>query len=142
VPGHAGHLFYTSSVMREGDTTLRRSLDGGATWVTLPGIDQVDDVGFGKPALGGEYPTIFVSGRIKGQFGLWRSIDNAASWWRIAEFPFGRLDQVVVVEGDKDVFGRVYVGFKGSGWVYGQPSTCKAAPFSPEAGEMCERVVR
>ena len=32
--------------------------------------------------------------------------------------------------GDPDVFGRVYLGFKGSGWAYGEPARCEPAPFS------------
>lgn len=34
--------------------------------------------------------------------------------------PNGSLDVVTSIDGDKDVFGRVYVGFVGSGAAYGQ----------------------
>ena len=48
---------------------------------------------------------------------------------RIGRFPVGSLDQVTVMAGDPDVFGRVYLGFKGSGWVYGEPARCDPAPY-------------
>ena len=49
----------------------------------------------------------------------WRSDDEGASWSQIGDFPLGRLDEVKAIEGDKDVGGRVYIGFSGSGYVYG-----------------------
>jgi hypothetical protein len=43
----------------------------------------------------------------------------------LAEFPVGRLDQVTAVAADPDVFGRVYLGYAGSGWIWGEPAPCK-----------------
>ncbi|MBV8971830.1 MAG: hypothetical protein JO290_06015 [Sphingomonadaceae bacterium] len=126
VPGHAGHLFFTAAA-DAADAGLRRSRDGGTTWSVVVGVDHVDDVGFGKAAAGAAYPTIFVSGRVGGVYGIWRSTDDAATWHRLAAFPLGTLDQVQVIEGDKDVFGRVYVGYQGSSWIYGQPGACLAS---------------
>jgi photosystem II stability/assembly factor-like uncharacterized protein len=140
VPGKAGHLFLTASVMGDGDTDLRRSTDGGVTWTILRGVNHVDDIGFGKAAAGSAYPTIFLSGRVGGRYGLWRSTDDAATWRLLADFPLGRLDQVGSVEGDKRVFGRVLVGYQGSGWLYGEPARCTPAPFSPAASAMCAKV--
>lgn len=128
VPGRAGHLFFTSGVYGPFDTRLRHSSDGGRHWRALD-IDWVDDIAFGKPARGGGHPTLFVAGRIDGRYGLWRSTDAAASWQQIGRFPVGSLDQVTVMAGDPDVFGRVYLGFKGSGWVYGEPAPCHPAPY-------------
>jgi photosystem II stability/assembly factor-like uncharacterized protein len=140
VPGHAGELFFTSNVGGGPDTRLRRSHDGGATWTALDGITQVDDVAFGKAASPGGYPTIFVSANIQGTYGIWRSVDDAASWQRIAAFPLGRLDQISVVEADKDVFGRVYIGFTGSGWIYGEPAPCSVRPLEQGADRECRSV--
>ena len=128
VPGKAGHLFFTSGVYGPFDTRLRHSTDGGRRWRALD-IDWVDDIAFGRPASGRAYPTLFVAGRIEGRYGLWRSTDAATSWQRIGRFPVGSLDQVTVMAGDPDVFGRVYLGFKGSGWVYGEPARCDPAPY-------------
>jgi photosystem II stability/assembly factor-like uncharacterized protein len=137
VPGHAGHLFFTAGVMHGTDTRLRRSSDGGENWTVLTQLDNIDDIGFGKAAPVASYPTIYVSGRLSSVYGVWRSTDNAASWTRLAEFPIGTLDRVSVVEGDKDVFGRVYLGYQGSGWRYGEPSDCTPAPYRFPAESEC-----
>lgn len=126
VPGRAGHLFFTSAQPGEGEQLLR-STDGGEHWSRIDTVSQVDDIAFGKAAPGVDYPAIYISGRVEGRYGIWRSTDALGSWRRIADFPLDRLDQVVVMEADKDIFGRVYLGLMGSGWVYGEPGSCAAA---------------
>ncbi|WP_206241995.1 hypothetical protein [Novosphingobium terrae] len=138
VPGHAGHLFFTSAVAGGADTGLRRSSDGGASWQVVAHVDHVDDVAFGKAAKGKSYPTIFISGRVDGRYGLWRSVDNAGSWQQVADFPAGNLDQVTAIAADPDVFGRVYIGYVGSSWVWGEPAPCKTAKLP--AGKSCFKV--
>jgi photosystem II stability/assembly factor-like uncharacterized protein len=140
VPGHAGHLFFTSAFEHTGDTALRRSTDGGRTWQIVPNVTRVDDIAFGKAAKGARYPTIFFSGKVSGEYGIWRSIDNAASWQRLVDFPAGTLDQVSVVGADPDVFGRVYLGYVGSSWIWGEPAPCKPAPYQPFAASQCAAV--
>ena len=93
-------------------------------------VQAVHDIAFGKAAPGHDYPAVYVTARIDGRYGVWRSIDDAVNWVRIGEFPVGALDEVVAMDADKDVFGRVYLGFKGSGWRFGQPSACKAGPYT------------
>ena len=78
---------------------------------------------------GASYPTIFISGQVGGRYGVWRSTDDAVSWEQIGGLPVGTLDQVTVVAGDPDSFGRVYLGYKGSGWIYGQPASCNPHPY-------------
>lgn len=141
VPGRAGHLFFTSGVYNISDTRLRRSIDGGSSWRVLDRVDHVDDVAFGKAAPGASYPTIFISGRVGGRYGVWRSTDEARHWQRVGEFPVGTLDQVTVIEGDPDVFGRVYLGYKGSGWRYGTPARCKPGPYRFPDDTECSAVV-
>lgn len=135
VPGKAGHLFFTSSVAGGGDTRLRRSTDGGKSWQVLDRLTRVDDIAFGKAASGADYPTLYISGRVDGKYGIWRSIDEGASWQMIGRFPTGKLDQVSVVGADPDVFGRVYLGYKGSGWTYGEPAPCTPEDGTPQ--EQC-----
>jgi photosystem II stability/assembly factor-like uncharacterized protein len=136
VPGHAGHLFFTSAVAQGSDTGLRRSTDGGASWSVVAHVDHVDDVAFGKAAKGKAYPTIFISGKVDGHYGIWRSVDNVGSWQQIADFPAGTLDQVTAIAADPDVFGRVYLGYLGSSWVWGEPAPCKTGT----AAKACVKV--
>lgn len=138
VDGHAGHLFFTAAQPGP-DARLRRSTDGGRSWQTVDAVTQADDIAFGKAAPGADYPAIYVSGQVNRVYGLWRSVDNARSWHRLAGFPLGRLDQVVVMEADKSVFGRVYLGYMGSGWVYGEPARC-TVDTGPESDHRCEAV--
>jgi hypothetical protein len=49
-------------------------------------------------------------------YGIWRSIDNAATWKRLATFPFGSLDLINVVAASLDALGEIYFAFQGSGW--------------------------
>lgn len=139
VPGKAGHLFFTSAA-GGGETPLRRSGDGGTTWTTVPNVSHVDDVGFGKAAAGARYPTIYISGQVGGVYGVWRSVDDTRSWQQLVDFPMGTLDQVTVIAGDPNVFGRVYLGYRGSGWVWGEPAPCKPAPFMSFATSQCAAV--
>lgn len=140
VPGHAGHLFFTAGFEHTTDKQLRRSIDGGATWTRVPGISQVDDIAFGKAAPRADYPAIYISGRMAGEYGIWRSIDSAATWQRLVDFPVGRLDQVTVVGADPDVFGRVYLGYQGSGWIVGEPAPCRPVAYAALAPSQCTRV--
>ena len=118
VPRHAGHLFFTSGPQggvedrHPAANPFMRSIDGGVTWTAVPNVLEVHAFGFGKAA-------IYIVGWVNGQYGIWRSDDNAQSWVQIGEFPLGRLDRVNAVEGDKNVYGMVYVGFGGSGYAYG-----------------------
>lgn len=114
-PGHAGHLWLADGVNGQ----LWHSADGGATWVAASGLDQVVNVGLGKARDREGYPTLFAVGRKGGRAGLFRSEDVGGTWVRIGEFPLGLADWVDAIDGDKDVFGKVYVAFAGSGFVYG-----------------------
>jgi hypothetical protein len=142
VPGHGGHLFFTSAFPYTDDTLLRRSLDGGRSWVPVSEVTRVDDIAFGKAAPGAAYPAIYISGRVGGSYGIWRSIDSARSWQRLADFPVGTLDNVTAVGADPDVFGRVYLGYQGSSWIWGEPAPCRPAPYRSLADEMCSAVDR
>jgi hypothetical protein len=60
--GAAGHLFFTSA-SSGADQRLRRSTDGGEHWAPVPGVEQVDDIAFGKAARGGPIrPSIWPGG--------------------------------------------------------------------------------
>jgi hypothetical protein len=140
VPGHGGHLFFVSGARGGGDTRLRRSTDGGGTWTAFDRITAVDDIAFGKAAAGKSYPALYLSGKVDGVYGIWRSVDAGQNWQRLVDYPLGRLDQVTVMEADKDVFGRLYIGYLGSGWISGEPALCDGA-ISRIAGSACGPVM-
>jgi hypothetical protein len=122
VPGQAGHLFFTSGQLdgdNPYDSPLMRSADGGVTWTAVPNVLEAYAVGFGKAAPGAAYPAIFIVGWVGNVYGVWRSDDNAQSWVSLGAFPLGSLDQIQTIDGDKNTYGTVYVGFSGSGYAYG-----------------------
>jgi photosystem II stability/assembly factor-like uncharacterized protein len=124
VPGQAGHLFFTAGVQsppHPASQRFYRSMDGGTTWSAVADVKEVFAFGFGKAALTGSYPAIFIFGWVKNIMGIWRSDDNALTWTQVSDgFPLGNFNQIKTIEGDSNRYGTVYVGFGGSGFVYGQ----------------------
>ena len=120
VPGKAGHLFFTSgnqSGSNPAQTSFMRSTDGGATWTAVANALEVYAFGFGKAAPSSDYPAIYIAGYIQNQWGLYRSDDNATTWIKIGDYPLGNFDTIKTLSGDMNIYGRVYVGFTGSGAV-------------------------
>lgn len=126
VPGHAGHLFFTAGTQggvsdpHPAGVPFSHSTDGGATWVDFADVREVLAFGFGKAAAGTNYPTLFIAGWVKNDYGIFRSFDEGQTWEKLGDYPNGNLDAVVALDGDLSIFGRVYVGFGGSGYAYGQ----------------------
>jgi hypothetical protein len=125
VPGYAGHLFFTSGLQggagaHPATNPFMHSIDGGTTWTPVSNVLEVRAFGFGR-ALN-NYPTIFIVGWVNRTYGIWQSDDHAQSWHKIGDFPLGSLDGVTTIEGDKNVYGTVYIGFGGSGYAYGSLS--------------------
>jgi len=121
VPGQAGHLFYTGGPYGSPFTSadqLVRSTDGGATWTRVAKMSAVT-FGFGKAAPGRTYPAIYVVGFYNGVYGIYRSIDDAENWTKIGDYPLDSFDLVKTIEGDANTYGKVYLGFAGSGFAYG-----------------------
>lgn len=86
----------------------------------LPGVENADSLGLGKPREGGTAPTLFVSGKVDGKLGLFRSDDDGRHWQRIDDdaHRYGRISRVT---GDPRLYGRVYFATGGRGIVYGDP---------------------
>ncbi|NJK44034.1 MAG: hypothetical protein HC933_06870 [Pleurocapsa sp. SU_196_0] len=120
VPDRAGHLFFTPGGLDGLDAPFKRSTDGAVTWSVVPDVTRVLAYGFGKPITSDAYPTIFIAGKVRGEYGLWRSTDNASTWTRLVDYPLDIFDSVSTIEGDPSTFGKVYLGFTGIGFAYGQ----------------------
>ncbi len=116
--GHAGHLWFAEGI----GAGLWRSTDGGAMWTSLPGIQKAYNIGLGKAQKPGGYPTVFVVGVANDRTGIFRSTDEGKTWDQVCAYPLGITDHVDGLEGDKDIFGKVYVGFAGAGFAYGTPA--------------------
>ena len=86
----------------------------------LPFVEEIHAFGFGKAALGINYPAIYLIGTINGQRGVFRSDDIAKSWVQINdnEHQWGLL---LHITGDPKKYGRVYIGTHGRGAIYGDP---------------------
>jgi len=114
VPGIEGDVWVTS--LKE----LNHSTNSGKTYETVPGVTEVNALGFGKAADGKKYPALYLMGKINDVTGFFRSDDAGATWVRINDdgHQYGFCSVIV---GDPRVYGRVYVGTGGRGIVYGEP---------------------
>lgn len=114
-PGMAGEVWL--SLKEKG---LYRSSNRGEDFTQLPLVDEVQVLGFGKAAPGVNHPTVFIQGKMAGELGVFRSTDLGKNWLKIADYPHGYLGQTRVLVGDMQVFGRVFIGSDGNGFIYGQ----------------------
>ena len=127
VPGEAGNLFWSSGPLggrgsREPvGAPFYQSTNGGATWTAVPNVLDVNCFGFGAPAPGQSYPTIYIVGWVNDVYGIWQSYNDAQSWTQIGVWPLNSLDQIKTISGDPNIFGQVYIGFAGSGFAYLRP---------------------
>jgi len=120
VPEHEGHLLFSRGPEQSVDFIhgLRLSEDGGQTWTEFTNTTEVLNVAVGKAAPEAEYPTIFIQGRVGGEFGYFMSTDKGESWESLGQYPLGIYDVAKVLEADMNIYGRLFVGFGGNGFVY------------------------
>jgi hypothetical protein len=138
VPGQAGHLFWGglgSSPSLVGDTSVifAFSENGGTTWTTLPGVCAVEGFGFGPPAAGQSYNSIYAVGwdaATQSVFGLYRCVNfnpsnpSTATWTLLgnsnANFaPAGNLVAFGWLDADPTNYGYVYMSSQGQGYLKG-----------------------
>ncbi|MEC4893389.1 MAG: hypothetical protein SAL07_09370 [Oscillatoria sp. PMC 1051.18] len=117
-PGMAGEVWV--SLKEKG---LYRSRNFGEEFVKVANVDEAQVFGFGKAAPGVNHPTVFLEGKVAGESGVFRSTDLGKTWLRIADYPQGYLGDFNVLVGDLNVFGRVFLGTSGNGFIYGEPQT-------------------
>lgn len=131
VPGRKGHLWapldQTQSWAENGKYStngLAFSDDGGATWERFPAVSSAHAVGLGKAADGAAYETLFIWGVAGGAdqpLGVYYSVDQGATWKRMNDdrHQYGGPGNGAFVQGDMNVFGRVYMSGAGRGLIYG-----------------------
>jgi hypothetical protein len=122
VPGKAGHLWFTTGYdHRTGPLSERglyRSTDGGVNFTKVSNFEEAFTFAFGKAAQGATYPTVYVYGKLNGQWGLYRSLNEGSTWDFIVDYPLGLFSLYRTMAADWDVFGRVYMGADSMGYVY------------------------
>lgn len=121
VPANSGHLCFTTGLLEGGSQGLFCSQDSGATWTQLPGTSNVSAFGYGMPVDAAHYPTIFLQGMVNGVTGIWCTTDKGTTWGNLTTYPLGIPATVSAMDGDRGIFGRVYLGLSGSGYAYGDP---------------------
>ena len=110
--------------------SLFHSTDSGATFVRLDSVQEANALGFGKAAPAAGYPTIFMSGRVQGKPGVFRSTDAGNTWTRITD-DLHQFAAIIHITGDPRIYGRVYLAVHGRGVMYGDPGTGRALPPGP-----------
>jgi hypothetical protein len=134
LPGAGGSKIIRAVPWREGDVWvalynggLTHTTNSGQTFTKISSVTYCAAVGFGKEAPGKIYPTIFIYGTVNGISGVHRSTDEGATWIRVNDdaHEYGGPGNGQFVQGDMNVFGRVYMGTVGRGLVYGESDqTC------------------
>lgn len=114
-PGLEGHLW-----VARGGNGLRFSTNSGASFNNGT-VSVCDAIAFGKTIPGATYPTLFIWGKPTNvnSNGMYRSTDRGVSWVRVNDdaHEYGGRGNAGLIEGDKNVHGRVYMSSAGRGVV-------------------------
>ena len=115
-PGMEGEVWTA-----QGRNGLYRSGNGGDTFTKVENVQTARLVAFGKNPPGKSHPAVFVQGTVNNiEDGVFRSDDMGETWIRIndSNSKIGNIPNSM--EGDRQVFGRVYIGTNGSGVYCGE----------------------
>lgn len=120
--GQEGHVYIAVS------DGLWRSVNSGASFSKVSGVQAAHTVGFGRPNGGVGYPVIYLHGKINNTWGVYRSENQGTNWTRINDdqHQFGNIQQVI---GDPKIYGRCYIAAGGRGILYGDLPN--QPPFTP-----------
>lgn len=120
VPGAPGDIWFAGGAAT-GAYGLWHSLDAGRTFTRVAGVDEADAVGFGKPAPGRRYPALYLTAKVAGVRGIFRSDDGGRRWHRINDDRHQYAWTGAAITGDPRVYGRVYLATNGRGIIYNTP---------------------
>jgi xyloglucan-specific exo-beta-1,4-glucanase len=115
-PGLEGHIWIAL-----GSAGVKYSTNSGVSFRS-GNLSVCDAIAFGKAAPGATYPTLFIWGKptSSGVAGMYRSNDQGATWLRVnyTAHQYGGRGNAGLIEGDKNVHGRVYMSTAGRGVAY------------------------
>ena len=131
LPGRPGHMIVLAGRTEDASRPFWRSTDGGRTWTEKSNLLDAHSLGIGAPLLPGGNPTLFTYGTVSGVRGLYRSSDFGDSWEFLTGYVRGWYQDITSIVGDPEVPGKVYVGFTGGGFAFGQPTGTAGVPTSP-----------
>ena len=121
-PGHTGDLWLDAFDGLYRIVPIKAGTDNRSiSFERLPGVSEIHAFGFGRAAPRRTYPALYLAGTIRGQPGIFRSIDEARSWVRINDDQH-QWGLILQIAGDPRIYGRVYIGTHGRGVLYGEPS--------------------
>jgi photosystem II stability/assembly factor-like uncharacterized protein len=120
-PGRSGDLWLAAFDGLHHSVPAQQQTDAGASFASIPGVEEIHAFGFGKAVREDSYPTLYLVGTVQGLRGIFRSIDQARSWTRINDNQH-QWGLVLQITGDPRIYGRVYVGTHGRGVFYGDPT--------------------
>ena len=116
MPGQHGYLYFSADNPNYNPCF---STNGGVKWDRLPNVANAFCLGFGAAGPGSRYATIYIVGVVNNAYGIWLSTSAGLTWTYVGSTPYpnASLDVPRCISGDPSVYGRVYVGFGGSGYV-------------------------
>jgi photosystem II stability/assembly factor-like uncharacterized protein len=103
-----------------GTDGMYRSVDAGKTFSKIFNIQEAFLFGFGKNAPGVNNPVVFLLGKIGNESGIFRSNNMGKTWVKIDDKENRMGNEPHCLEGDRQVYGRIYLGTGGSGIFYGE----------------------
>jgi len=129
-------LWYADGFQGSSPHGVFHSTDGGQTFQQLAGISHAIRiaVGAGSGQAGDTPYSVYFYGLMTSspEWGIFQSTNGGSSWNRISYYPTGIYDVPRAMAASQDTFGKVYVGFSGNSFVYGQLApvsvTIPAAP--------------
>jgi PKD repeat protein len=105
-PGVAGEVWL--SLPKEG---LFKTSDGGSNWTKINGIANPEGVAFGKgTGSTASSVSVYVLAKLHDELALMVSDDEGETWGRCDDEDFNFSSGVSSIEGDRQVYGRVYLG--------------------------------
>jgi fibronectin type 3 domain-containing protein len=100
------------------------SLDGGQTFQQIAGISHAVTIavgaGSGQAADAAYAVYCYCLLTSDAKWGIFRSTNAGSSWDRVSYYPAGIYDRPDTMAASQDTFGKVYLGFSGNSFVYGQ----------------------